>query len=52
MSSVEDLAAKVRDRQSNNGSEDHDGQKEVLQQIQNMFDKQTQDIVTFILDTK
>lgn len=27
MSSVKDLAAKVRDRQSNNGSEDHDRQK-------------------------
>lgn len=39
MSSVEDLAAKVRDRASNNGSEDHDGQKEVLQQIQNMLNK-------------
>lgn len=52
MSSVEDLAAKVRDCTSNNGSEEYDGQKEVLQQIQNMFDKQTQEIVTFILDTK
>ena len=46
MSSVEDLAAKVRDRTSNNGSEDHDGQKEVLQQIQDMFNKQTEEIKT------
>lgn len=46
MSSVEDLAAKVRDRASNNGSEDHDGQKEVLQQIQNMLNKQTDEMKT------
>ena len=46
MSSVEDLAAKVRDRQSNNGSEDHNGQKEALQQIQNMLNKQTEEIKT------
>ncbi|ODM14239.1 hypothetical protein SI65_04177 [Aspergillus cristatus] len=44
MSSVEDLAAKVRDRQSNNGSEDHDGQKDVLQQIQSMLNKQTEEM--------
>ncbi|ODM16198.1 hypothetical protein SI65_08197 [Aspergillus cristatus] len=46
MSSVKDLAAKVRDRQSNNGSEDHNGQKEALQQIQNMLSKQTEEIRT------
>jgi hypothetical protein len=44
MSSVKDLAAKVRDRASNNGSENHDGQKEVLQQIQDMFNKQTEEM--------
>ena len=44
MSSVEDLTAKVRDRTSSNGSEAHDGQKEVLQQIQDMFNKQTEEM--------
>ncbi|BCR92136.1 uncharacterized protein ACHE_80036S [Aspergillus chevalieri] len=45
MSSVEDLAAKVRDGQGNNGSEDHDGLKEeVLQQSQSMFNKQTEEM--------
>ncbi|OJJ79435.1 uncharacterized protein ASPGLDRAFT_52701 [Aspergillus glaucus CBS 516.65] len=44
MSSVEDLAAKVHNCASNNGSENHDGQKEVLQHIQDMFDKQTEEM--------
>ena len=44
MSSVQDLAAKVRDQTSNNDSENHDSQKIVLEQIQTMFDKQTQEM--------
>ena len=46
MSSVDDLTAKVRDCQSNNGSEDYNGQKDALQQIQNMLKKQTEEIKT------
>ena len=44
MSSVEALAAKVRDCGSTNGSKDHNGQKEVLQQIQSMLNKQTEEM--------
>lgn len=44
MSSVKDLAAKVRDRAGSNSNECFGGQNEALQQIQGMLNKQTEEI--------
>ena len=47
MSSVENLAAKVRDRAGSDSNEGHIGQDKAFQQIQDMFNKQAEEIKAF-----
>lgn len=44
MSSVENLAAEVGDRADSDGNGGHSGQRKRLQQIQDMFNKQTEEV--------